>query len=82
MVKTAVRYGAEIRKQAGSVSKAKRSKYLCPQCGKKSVKRKGYAIWKCNSCSTEFAGGAYSAATPVGETGRRIVSDYTKRKGV
>ena len=78
MVKAAVRYGAEIRKRAKEVDKQRISKYLCPECGKRRVKRRGYSLWKCKACGATFAGGAYSFTTSIGETGRRIVADIKK----
>ncbi|MBI5159185.1 50S ribosomal protein L37ae [Candidatus Micrarchaeota archaeon] len=78
MVKFSVRCGAEIRKRVNAVSKSKRSKYFCPACGKKKVKRKGFAVWTCRSCGTTFSGGAYAATTPIGEAGSKIIEDLKK----
>jgi large subunit ribosomal protein L37Ae len=79
MVKSKVRYGAELRKRAEAVDKQRTAKYICPKCGKKSVRRVGYSLWKCNSCGAKFAGGAYSLTTTIGESGMRIISDAKKR---
>ncbi len=75
MAKESVRYGAEIRKMARAVDKQKRTRYPCPKCGKKSVKRKGNSLWECLSCGGVFAGGAYSLSTGIGETAGRIIAD-------
>jgi large subunit ribosomal protein L37Ae len=80
MAKMGVRGGAELRKRAADVDKQKRSRYACPKCGKESVKRKSNALWKCNSCSATFAGGAYSLNTPMGETANRAIVDIAAGK--
>ncbi|MEM4348047.1 MAG: hypothetical protein QXN37_00555 [Candidatus Anstonellaceae archaeon] len=74
-----VRYGAEIRKQAAKVDALKSSLFICPQCSKKKVKRKGNSLWVCRSCKTVFAGGAYSLSTPAGEVALRLIEEYKKR---
>ncbi|MCX6776608.1 MAG: 50S ribosomal protein L37ae [Candidatus Micrarchaeota archaeon] len=79
MAKAKVRYGAEMRKRADSVDRQRVAKYACPTCGKIKVKRAGHSLWKCRSCGSTFAGGAYSLTTAVGETGRRIIADVKKR---
>jgi len=75
MAKPQVRYGAEVRKRAKAVSETKRKKYVCPACGKKKVRRSGFSRWKCRSCGSEFAGGAYSLSTAIGETVSRLVKE-------
>jgi len=72
------KYGASIRKLVDSATKAKRARYECPKCRKLRVVRKGNAQWKCKSCDTLFAGGAYSFRTETGEIATRMVSEYTK----
>ena len=67
------RYGRRIRKLAGAATKKKVSSYECPKCAKKSVKRISYALWKCRSCGTKIAGGAYSLSTATGQTARRMI---------
>lgn len=73
-----VRYGAEIRKLADAADKSRRSKYACPKCGKKAVKRASNAIWQCSSCGAQMAGGAYALATPTGEVATRQAGEYSK----
>lgn len=68
------RYGRRIRKLADAATKKKKDSYECPKCGKKSVKRISYALWKCNSCGAKIAGGAYSLNTPVGSTAKRMLA--------
>jgi len=57
------RYGVKIRKQVSKIESNKRKRHQCPSCMKRSVKRVSSGIWKCNSCGTEFAGGAYTPVT-------------------
>lgn len=66
-------YGRTIRKREEKVLIVQRARHLCPVCGKKSVKRRGTALWVCRSCGVEFAGGAYSPETAVGETSRKFL---------
>ena len=67
------RYGKKIRERVKKATSEQNARHACPQCGKKSVKRVGFALWKCKSCKTEFAGGAYSPETTVGSTARKII---------
>ena len=57
------RYGLSVKKQIRQVDKSKGSKYSCPRCTKKNVKRVSAGIWECRSCSLKFTGGAYSPQT-------------------
>lgn len=66
-------YGRTIRKREEKVLSVQRAKHMCPVCGKKNLKRKGTARWICNSCGAEFAGGAYTPETAVGETSRKFL---------
>lgn len=60
MTKAEVRYGAKLRKMYEEVQSRKRTRYECPICGKKKVKRIAAGIWQCENCGTKFTGGAYS----------------------
>lgn len=71
-----VRYGAEIRKRADAADRQRRSKYACPKCGKKMVKRSGNSLWACKACGARIAGGAYALVTPTGEVAGRQVEAY------
>lgn len=73
-----VRYGAEIRKRVEKIEKTKRELFICPTCQKKKVKRIGNSLWKCKSCGSVFAGGAYSLTTSTGEIASRLVQEYNK----
>ena len=67
------RYGVKIRKKHDEVTAKSRAVYICIKCGKKGVRKNGYARWECRSCKTVFAGGAYSPETMVGTYVRRIL---------
>lgn len=67
------RYGTPLKNVVRDIESVQKAKHPCPQCGKTAVKRKGYAVWECNSCGTRFAGGAYQPQTDVGAMAERIV---------
>jgi large subunit ribosomal protein L37Ae len=73
MVRREVRCGAEMRKRVKKILSQKSGFHECHTCGKKKVKRISNSVWKCRSCDSVFAGGAYSLKTPTGSAGRRIV---------
>ena len=72
------RYGAPIRKLVEKAVDSARIWYECPKCHKRKVVRKGNALWKCRSCKKEFAGGAYSLTTEVGEVAARLINEYAR----
>jgi large subunit ribosomal protein L37Ae len=78
MVDFNVRGGRKLRKSYNKIKKAKTSKYLCPTCSKKSVKRIKIGVWECISCKSRYAGGAYEFTTSPGNVARRIIKDLNK----
>lgn len=72
------RYGVKLRKKYNEVKRKQSLKYPCPKCGKKKVKRDGFARWLCNSCGAMFAGGAYEPETSAGVSARKAVLSSTK----
>ncbi|NUN11614.1 50S ribosomal protein L37ae [Candidatus Micrarchaeota archaeon] len=60
------RYGVKVRKKVQAVAAQKKTKYECPNCGKKSLKRSGNSLWICSSCKFTLAGGAYTPTTVPG----------------
>ena len=68
------RYGRKVRLAYNKAKKLQTSKYECPKCGKKKVKRVSFALWRCTSCKATFAGGAYKLSTPEGETIKRLLA--------
>ncbi len=78
MVNWSVRYGSSLRKRYLEVAKQKKSRYTCDVCGKNSVKRISTGVWKCKSCGSTFAGGAYTFKTEPGRNVQRIIEQlYT-----
>lgn len=73
-------YGKSIREREGKSLKTKRARHECPSCGKTSVKNISYALWKCRSCGTEFAGGAYEPETMVGKTVKKTIQSIANTK--
>lgn len=69
------KYGRKMRKLADASDRRKKARYECPKCGKRSVKRKSYALWSCVSCGALIAGGAYALRTASGETAKRLIAE-------
>ncbi len=74
------RYGARLRNLYDAADKTKKDSYICPKCGKKSVKRISYALWECKakSCKVKIAGGAYMLTTEIGGVAKRVIDEYSK----
>ena len=72
------KFGARLRKLYDAAIDSKNSRYECPKCHKKKVRRRSNAVWQCNSCDAKYAGGAYSFHTEVGEVAARLIGEYTK----
>jgi len=54
------RMGARLRAELCKIEDESKQRHICPQCGKKKVKREnGSGIWFCSGCNTKFAGGAF-----------------------
>ena len=60
------------------IEKIQKTAQICPQCGRKALKRKGYAKWVCSKCGAVIAGGAYYPQTDVGAVVERIISKGEK----
>ena len=72
------KFGASIRKLVDRAINAKKAKYECPKCHKLKVTRTSTAVWKCKSCDSKFAGGAYVFKTEAGDIATRLISEYSK----
>ncbi len=72
------KYGAKIRKLVVAALRAKKAKYECTKCNKTKVSRVSFGVWCCRSCGAEFAGGAYTFSTGVGEVANRTINDYQR----
>ncbi|MEM3372859.1 MAG: hypothetical protein QXF76_01435 [Candidatus Anstonellales archaeon] len=75
-----VRYGMKLRRLVSEINKLKKSRYVCPTCGKKKVKRIGFAHYQCTSCKSEYAGAAYSLSTNLGENAKAIIMQMYQHK--
>ncbi len=75
MVSKQVRGGTKTRKRVKTIDRIKNKVYECPDCKKIAVKRVSNAIWKCNSCGAERAGGAYAPSTTPGKDIKRKLED-------
>ncbi len=71
--KFGARYGKKVRDTYSSVMKKQKNMYVCPRCGKRKVKRVGYAIFECQACGYRFTGGAYTPNTELGKVANRII---------
>jgi len=72
------RYGTPLKQEVNEIEKIQKTAQICPQCGKKSLKRKGYAKWVCKKCGAVVAGGAYYPQTDVGAIVERIINKGEK----
>ena len=72
------KYGARIRKLVVAAYKAKKAKYECRKCNRIKVTRVSFSMWHCRSCDAQFAGGAYTFTTEIGEVANRMIQDYQK----
>jgi large subunit ribosomal protein L37Ae len=71
--KYGTRYGAKLRKQAKAIEILQRTKYVCPFCGKNSMKRFAVGIWKCKACRRTVAGGAWEFTTTAAVTAKTTI---------
>ncbi|KAG9393553.1 Ribosomal protein L37ae [Carpediemonas membranifera] len=71
--KYGTRYGSSLRKMAKKIEIAAHSRYVCPYCGKHSVKRTAVGIWSCRGCGKTMAGGAWSLNTTAAVTARATI---------
>ncbi len=72
-------YGVRIRKRLAAVTKQTKAKHPCPYCGKQNVRRKEAGIWECRACGAEFAGGAYTPTTEIGNTAKKFVESVKNK---
>jgi large subunit ribosomal protein L37Ae len=75
------RYGVKPKKQAKVIKQQKQSKYICPQCKAKKVKRLSAGIFQCSKCGYKFAGGAYLPSTSVGISSKKAIQKIIEKEG-
>ncbi|RLG21118.1 50S ribosomal protein L37ae [Candidatus Micrarchaeota archaeon] len=83
---SAARYGARyssvLKQKVNKIEKIQKRPQICPQCGRKSLKRVSFAIWECSKCGLIMAGGAYSPRTRIGLAAEKIVSGKGSKEEV
>ncbi len=75
MVKSTVRGGARLRELVSKANRARSSKYVCPKCQKKRVKRISNSVWECRGCGVRIAGAAYSLSTEAGSQAKKLLAE-------
>jgi len=80
MVNTNVRGGGKIRRLVAKSKTSKIERYACPVCMKNSVRNVSFAVWRCNSCESTFAGGAYALNTAPGSDLKRRATQLQSGK--
>ena len=78
--KYGTRYGAKLRKQVKAFEILQRTKYVCPFCGKTSVRRHSVGIWNCSACRRSVAGGAWEYSTSAAQTAKTTINRLKKIK--
>ena len=76
--KYGTRYGAKLRKQAKAIEILQRTKYVCPFCGKNSIRRQAVGIWRCKACRRSVAGGAWEFSTSTALTAKTTINRLKK----
>lgn len=72
------RYGTPLKKIVADIEEVQKKAQICPRCGRKSLKRHGYARWECRKCKAIVAGGAYAPQTDMGSIAERIIKKGEK----
>lgn len=76
--KYGTRYGAKLRKQVKAIDILQRTKYICPFCGKNSIRRFAVGIWRCRACRRNIAGGAWEFSTIAAQTAKTTINRLKK----
>ncbi|MHA1231894.1 MAG: 50S ribosomal protein L37ae [Candidatus Helarchaeota archaeon] len=66
------RYGATLRKRIRNIEIKSKSKFRCPLCRTRAVKRVSNGIWQCRKCNAKMSGGAWVLETMEGKKSKRI----------
>ena len=54
-----VGYGKRIREAVALARSKTKSRYKCPSCSRKAIRRSAAGVWECKKCSKKYASGAY-----------------------
>lgn len=76
--KFGTRYGAKLRKQVKAIEILQKTDYVCPFCGKNSIKRYAVGIWRCKACRRNIAGGAWEFSTSAAQTAKTTINRLKK----
>lgn len=76
--KFGTRYGAKLRKQVKAIEILQKTKYVCPFCGKNSIRRHAVGIWRCKACRRNIAGGAWEFTTSAATTAKTTINRLKK----
>ena len=76
--KYGTRYGQKLRKQVKAIEILQRVRWICPFCGKKSIKRQAAGIWRCRGCRRAIAGGAWELVTTAATTAKTTINRLKK----
>ncbi len=76
--KYGTRYGQKLRKQVKGLEIQQRTEYVCPFCGKTSVRKHSVGIWTCTKCSRSVSGGACEFSTSAAQTAKSTVNRLKK----
>ncbi|TFF88673.1 MAG: 50S ribosomal protein L37ae [Promethearchaeota archaeon] len=71
--KYGTRYGSTNRKRIREIELKSKSKFRCPKCRTRAVKRRSSGIWYCEKCNTLITGGAWILETSEGKRSRRTI---------
>ncbi|MHA1849418.1 MAG: 50S ribosomal protein L37ae [Promethearchaeota archaeon] len=74
------RYGTLVRYRIKKIEDYRVSKYKCPKCQTKAVRRYSVGIWLCKKCGAKFTGGAYTQTTQLGIVSARTAKRKQKEK--
>lgn len=78
--KYGTRYGASLRKQVKKIEISQHARYMCPFCGKTSVRQAAVGIWSCKGCDRKMAGGAWMLSTAAASTARSTIARLRKQQ--
>ncbi len=78
--KYGTRYGSSLRKVVKKLEITQHAKYVCPFCGRTTVKRGAVGIWLCRGkgCERTVAGGAWQLSTSAALSAKSTIGRLRK----